>query len=250
MVAVLLCAIGVTSKPNKTANDKNCHPPKQAAAAAAVKHQDSADTPQEANDNPPKWYAAFKGPEWWLVIAAFGTLGVVAWQAVETRRATQAAQRSINAVEGENRPWLLVEFGESAGDSITSPNPINSTPTCSFRIKNYGRTPAELLKIKADLVISDNPKTPPSKDIVEDGKRFNPQILPQKGVLVQTTELLASIWDYNAAVSGTKNYLWLRGIVEYKHTIKSAGVPNYQTKFSYLWESKSSYWRLVQSRVT
>jgi len=47
----------------------------------------------------PKWYAVFGQPEGWLIIIGFVTLGVLAYQANEMRRATEAMQQSTKIVE-------------------------------------------------------------------------------------------------------------------------------------------------------
>jgi hypothetical protein len=48
---------------------------------------------------PPTIYAALERPEWWLVIAAVLTLGAVAYQAREMRRATAVMLKSTDAVQ-------------------------------------------------------------------------------------------------------------------------------------------------------
>ena len=58
---------------------------------------DPTDKTTAPDDNSPKWYATLKRPEWWLVFVAFLTLGVIAWQAWETRRAVQVGRDSAKA---------------------------------------------------------------------------------------------------------------------------------------------------------
>lgn len=47
----------------------------------------------------PNIYAALKQPEWWLVVAALLTLGAIAYQAREMRRATAVMLKSTDAVQ-------------------------------------------------------------------------------------------------------------------------------------------------------
>ncbi|HTU32219.1 MAG TPA: hypothetical protein VMF66_00290 [Candidatus Acidoferrum sp.] len=47
-------------------------------------------------DNHSLWY---KRPEWWLVVAAFATMGVIAWQSIETRRAATATRDSVAEIK-------------------------------------------------------------------------------------------------------------------------------------------------------
>lgn len=248
----ILITLHVAGEPNKGTNHENGHPQnKTPITATSNKQQNSRNAPDCTNYNSPHWYAPIKRPEWWLVIVGFLTLGVVGWQAVETHRATDAAQRSINVVASENRPWMLLEFGERE-DRISTPIHTQGVPpACSFYLRNYGRTPAKLLLVKADMVIGNSAIKCPSTEIVEMGRRFIPQIIPPSESFSQMAELSKDVDDFAPVTLGTyrdgEKYLWLRGIVEYEHTISPAIGSPYRTEFCYLWVSVSSYWRLIKS---
>jgi hypothetical protein len=247
-------AVGMTGKPNKApsfAEQKSQSQPQQ-PTIASINNETRTPDHQHTGNNPPHWYASLERPEWWLVALGFPTLIILAWQAWETRRAAQAAQRSIETVDSENRPWLLMEFGEQC-DRISHPQQSPDRPAvCTFYIKNYGRRPAKLLLLKADLVIGTSPKQPPSGEIVETEKRFNPQILPQGESLPKNAQLLASAaTEFSEALNymtGQK-FLWLRGTIEYTHTIAATGTASYRTTFSYLYEMPSGDWRLINSEA-
>lgn len=49
-------------------------------------------------------------PEWWLVGVGIVTFIVIAWQAIETRVAAQAAAGSTQALVNSERAWLVVEI--------------------------------------------------------------------------------------------------------------------------------------------
>jgi hypothetical protein len=51
----------------------------------------------------PHWYTL---PEWWLCILGIPTLGFLAWQALESRRAAQAARDSIRLQEAHMQQWI------------------------------------------------------------------------------------------------------------------------------------------------
>ncbi len=57
----------------------------------------------------PKWYAVFKQPEGWLIIIGFVTLVVLAYQANEMRRATEAMERQTKLQEVAMRQWVSLE---------------------------------------------------------------------------------------------------------------------------------------------
>src|SRR5216684_728302 len=60
----------------------------------------------------PNEYAAITRPEWLLVIAAFLTLGVIAWQAWETRRSVQAGLKNVELLISKDRARLQIIAGE------------------------------------------------------------------------------------------------------------------------------------------
>jgi hypothetical protein len=73
----------------------------------------------KAGPSTPQWYTSLERPDWWLVMAAFSTLGVVCWQSMETRKAAQgallSAQASMAQVEHSKsvqRAQLRIEFAD------------------------------------------------------------------------------------------------------------------------------------------
>lgn len=245
-------AINLAGKPNQGAKVAQNKGHNQPAVAAALIHDDAGSPDaSDGNETPPPWYAS---PEWWLVFLGFPTLVILAWQARESRRAVQAAQRTIETVDGENRPWLLVEFGEHH-DRIGMPCQISPDipAVCTFYIKNYGRRPAKLLLVKADLVVGTSPKSPPHGEIVETEKRFIPQILPQGESIAQHAMLpVSAAKEFGEALNYHKKekFLWLRGVITYEHTITAMGVASYRTEFSYVFEVLADNWQPVTSEAT
>jgi hypothetical protein len=57
------------------------------------------------------WYAT---PEWWLAILGFPTLFFLAWQAVETRRAAEFANRNIESFMDKERARVEIIAGDIA----------------------------------------------------------------------------------------------------------------------------------------
>jgi hypothetical protein len=95
---------------------------------------------QSAKTEPPHWYAL---PEWWLFMLGVPTLGVLCWQAQESRRAATAAKDAAyaallnaKALIISERPWLLVSIQKST----------TSADTWIVQARNAGRTPAELME--------------------------------------------------------------------------------------------------------
>lgn len=111
---------------------------------------------RETLDNPANqhWYAK---PEWWLVLAALFTLVAVVWQAVQSRRAAQAAADSVEAMNRQTqatllnaqamvnaeRPWLMVSARAYGHERFR------------FEARNHGKTPAEIVGYESGWKIGD-----------------------------------------------------------------------------------------------
>jgi hypothetical protein len=82
-------------------------------------------------------------PEWWLVFAAFLTLGFLCWQVWETRKATEAAAKQANHIVTSERAWIQVEMTSEPewGSDASAEDVIWFRPV----IKNYGKSPASLM---------------------------------------------------------------------------------------------------------
>jgi hypothetical protein len=104
MVAIgaLIClgAFIVAGKPYEGAEPDKRPPQQEVSTAPTSNGAHNPDThTQKAGDNAPDWHAAIKRSDWWLVVAAFATLGIVCWQAVEMAKATRVMERSTKASE-------------------------------------------------------------------------------------------------------------------------------------------------------
>ncbi len=135
-IFAVFAAVGVPGQPDKAADQKQ-EATKQSQPAVlpadGQNKQDSSQTDQPKADlNPPKWYAPLERPDWWLVIVAALTGGVICWQSVETRKAAQGAFLNAQAVINAERPWMLVSVKSSLGE----------IGGFDVSVKNKGRTPA------------------------------------------------------------------------------------------------------------
>jgi hypothetical protein len=150
-------------QPNKAADQKQ-EPAKQ--GQPAVLHADSpnkqassqADQPK-ANPNAPEWYTALERPDWWLVIVATLTAGVICWQSIETRKAAQSALLNAQAMITAERPWLVAHLKQFEEETI----PESGRLRLSWEVKNVGKTPAKL--IEADAVAVFNLDAVPLPDV-------------------------------------------------------------------------------------
>jgi hypothetical protein len=119
---------------------------RQPKQASGDEYGESSKTSDRANHGPPKWYAAVKEPEWWLVAAAFLTLLVVLRQAremskasKEMHRSTEAVQRQAGIMEQQTKAMINAERGWLVVFPSQKPEGYE------FAVMNQGRTPAKII---------------------------------------------------------------------------------------------------------
>lgn len=101
--------------------------------------------PAKSSDQPARWYAPAKRPEWWLVVLGFLTLGFIGWQAWETRKAAEAGNMAARAalkqaeIQQESlRPRLTIGFDEGPYYEMVNGKPVVLHPA----MINTGGVPA------------------------------------------------------------------------------------------------------------
>src|SRR5882757_1042310 len=153
----ILCVLasGVSGKPNDASSNKNNIPGKQPPAPVTTYTYDSncctTQASQKSDEKPHRWYTPLERPDWWILIAAVGTLIVIGWQTVQTRKAADAALLNAKALVDSERPWLIAE---TIRDSI-------NRHVYEIKITNFGRTPARFIRGDATHVFTQQPMTLP-----------------------------------------------------------------------------------------
>src|ERR1035441_8250152 len=125
--AAFLCLIAasVAGQPNQASRPKN-HSAQTQILHAAITLSNNAEANADSNHhnvNPPRWYAALRGPEGWLVVVGILTCIIIAWQAIETRRAAQVAQVSAKALITSERAWVVINEISPPPELISQSNP-------------------------------------------------------------------------------------------------------------------------------
>jgi hypothetical protein len=258
-----IIAVHVSSEPNQTPRTEKQSAKEQSPPSPPTitnNNYESSTNSQNTHDNSPKWYASFKRPEWLLVIAAFLTFVFIGWQAVETRRAAQAAQASAEAFIAENRPWVLISRDQTL-DKIDGPflipaerlHPTDQHPAlCEFLMQNYGKTPAKIIAFQAELQIGESRDKPPSTEIFRTTElRPYPYIFPQGEPERRDARLKpersATAEEERAIVHDATKSLWLCGVIKYRNAFepredkrwklfrKSIKPVEYETRFCYVY---------------
>jgi hypothetical protein len=136
------------------------------AAFPYLETADQAPTPQAspADQESAHWYTS---AEWWLFILGVPTLGVLCWQANETRRAATAAKSAATAallnaqaVINAERAWLSANI--SPKSSLTFEEASEDEPGCAnlqldVVISNTGRTPALRVTVWSKIIVDSTP---------------------------------------------------------------------------------------------
>jgi hypothetical protein len=186
LAAAILCftAVRVAGEPSQPSSLKN-HSAQTQISDTALTLGNNAEAnaySTHPNDNPPRWYAALKGPEWYLVVVGILTFITIAWQAVETRRAAQAAQVSAKALINSERAWVVINEISPPPGLISQPNPGPlTTMRMAFTFKNCGRTIARIKDVQIRFhtirAIEDLPQVPDYKPSAFPADKFFGQIL-------------------------------------------------------------------------
>jgi hypothetical protein len=174
VLVLIFMAIVVSGKPNQAPPKIQDTPNPQARAPLPVNNQNETTYyANKADENPPRWYAALKRPEWWLVLVAALT-GYVIWlQAKEMAKATSAMERqteatriaadaallNAQAVINAERPWFVVTIELHMG----YPGFYN------IKITNKGRTPGILEEVFVETYFIENPSDLPSPPLYSNG---------------------------------------------------------------------------------
>ncbi len=196
LVIIILLAVAQTvpGQANKATGQKeqigqNANPA-PIATDAADKHGDSQANQSKAESDPPEWYAALERPDWWLVLVAAITGGLISWQSFSTQKAARGAELAADAALlnakafiNAERPWILVKASPSKRREFG----------WELLAVNKGRTPAEVVAQADNCVAIDIMASLP--DVAKYGKSNiypTPQI-----ILPEETFVVGEITQYS-----------------------------------------------------
>jgi hypothetical protein len=137
----------MSCQPNKATENKKAPAPNTQPNAVTLDSHDTyystQQAPEKTTPDPPKWYAPFERPEWYLLGAAIFTLWILGRQTHHTRIAAEAAQKSADAFVSAERGWILASIRKTATPfPYTSMIAMPDIVKCELIFKNYGATPA------------------------------------------------------------------------------------------------------------
>jgi hypothetical protein len=145
------------------------------------------------------------------------------WDA--TKAAVNVSERVLTDLE---RPHVYASVPNHVLLFAISPDPIRITPSISFMIKNYGRTPAIIYEIGAQLII-------PTGDDILPVAQISPIILEQNQTNIRQVTYQ---WPFNAGLAGqiTRNELafWVIFEVRYRDIFGVTHVTSGTWKYHHL----------------
>lgn len=243
----------VAGQPNQTANGKgNSAGQGEPAVVSANGHdkQDASQTNQpKASGNAPDRNTAFKWPawvsdsNWWLLIVAGFTGGVIAWQSFETKLAAEAALLNARAIIDAERAWIVIsveeEFAPIADDQLgmsaarileennrrareafltgTDGKPKVFYISCL----NQGRTPARIVSVCSTYRFVDKPENLPSPPDYSAATRMPEQtfIVSRDSFKIQPGFSPGTVWENarkNKSLKANDLFLIFYGRVVYE----------------------------------
>jgi len=135
LFAILSVALALTVNPGK--KDQSPDQAKRDSGnngtpTAAALLDDKISTPdtKSAKAESPPWYTS---AEWWLFILGIPTLIVIAFQAIASKQAAEAALLNAKALISSERPWLVVSIERSE---------YEQPDVFIVSVRNKGNTPA------------------------------------------------------------------------------------------------------------
>jgi hypothetical protein len=120
---------------------------------------------QNPKGNTPSWYGFFRWPNGTTTWAIILTLGAIAEQTRETRKAANAALLNAQAVIVAERPWMIVDVRPTHIGTVEM--------TYEFFCSNEGRTPGRILDCKEGSCF-----VPTPDDLFIKDTDYHPVVMP------------------------------------------------------------------------
>lgn len=181
--------------------------------------QTNSNTPTgNASLKPPKiWW---RDPNWWLVIVAALTGGVIFAQSREMGISTRAMNDSIRLQEADLRPWLLVKIKKSLRPCLLD----NGLVRFTWTVKNVGKTPARILEEGARISL--DTIGPEMNEIPDYG---TPKVLD--GQILVPGETIAFPVFWSVTEDGKERYKLGKSLAEFNDLAVIFGYVAYRAAF-------------------
>lgn len=234
MFSLAFLTIVVSGKPNQTRNiDKQKSQQKPPATVTLINNESPETHPEKTNNNPPKWYAAIKRPEWWLVFVGFATLGFVGWQAYETRRAVEVAQDNVKVFISKERARLRIDL-----KSLNLVVEEGGYYTVDFTISIHGTTAAYIGQTRC--VAYKTPQEYINEPELGQAIMFPihslPNVVRPDSPPIESWALLDSAGSYKESILSEikqgRLFVGIRGFIKYKDAFDN----DRETRFRYVWK--------------
>jgi hypothetical protein len=245
----------------------NQAPPPTVSPSPSPNCQPAPNPNQSKSENKTSnWKDAFAPPTWsnWALvlvglgatIAALLTLSQIRRQArsmryqtthlknsvIQSRKAADATKASAEAallgaqaVIDSDRAWLLI----SQLHSIQTSWKLEQTYyRCFVDFKNFGKTPAKIVALSAEIQIGNTRDNPDDPSIYNSRiQSVVPEMVAQGESAPQVADCKIPITtEQTNGIRDKRYFLWLCGLVRYEDVFR--GEPWHETRFCYLWEDR------------
>lgn len=172
--------------------------------------------------------------------------------AAATEKSANAAKASADALIDGERSWLLVDEVEmvplredilitSGSDHLGGLG--NPTPRFTYRIRNFGKTPAVMMGCKADFQVGNDPNCPPDSTIFDlAGTQVDMSVIPPGQSVPKESKSWQSYRippEEKGKIASGESFLWACGCVYYTDVFKR----QHNTPFCYLYlASQRKFW--------
>lgn len=245
LVFFAICLVSAQQQSISKEHDKRADHQAPTATAVNNKSCNCEDQP-EAGERPKWWYKFVAWPEGITAWALIISVGVVAYQTREIRRAAQAAENSARAAEQSSkaqmdadRAWVLISVAGQPEEPLTGNLIKGQIPGVVWQIQNFGNTPARIIREDYRCRIVAPDPAMPSKPMLEATPMYLPRpdltedtmVLPpgQKQLisLVLEFEPNTRMMDAVAPVGVGKAFFCSYGRIEYEDAFRRKGITQF-----------------------
>lgn len=181
--------------------------------------------------------------------------------ATELENLAEAAKINNKAAINTARPWLLVplekEFSEISNPPLFARLPGEYRRSyCTIRIKNFGRSPAQITEMKIWMLIGGYEDIPDATVYDSQDATKEDYVIPQGATMPWQAIVRPDGWitpqELEEITVKKSRYVWLCGYLRYRDTFDRKDAPVYETRICYRWvndtNSPQPFWILAGPR--
>lgn len=161
----------------------------------------------------------------------------------EVKQQVEIMERQTAVLVNANRPWLLIPMGNEFSE-IGQPRFDTQVSHVTFKLENFGQTPARIVQQKVRLYLGDSDDFPARWKPFEDIGLREDYTMPQTSIHPIQAYIepdgIISVQDISEVLEG-RRHLWLCGFIRYRAASDSDEKEEpYETRICYVWMTKTT----------